>query len=243
MDCDESPEAKVTAVVLAAGRGERLGAGRNKVFAGIEGRTILAHALLAFASDDAIQGLVLVLRAGDEAAIEAALQAIPKPVRLVQGGERRQDSSLAGVMAAPDGIVLVHDAARPFPSSRLIRRVLEGARRHGACAPVLPVVDTLRYATAEGFLLPAAVDRRGLLQMQTPQGFRRDILLHALEGAKGEITDDAEAVLAFGREVFSVPGEATNLKVTTPEDLVLARGIAALRSERAGPGPLPLVPR
>ena len=141
-------------------------------------------------------------------------------------------------MAAHDGIVLVHDAARPFPSSTLIRRVVEGARRFGACAPVLPVVDTLRYATAEGFLLPASVDRRGLLQMQTPQGFRRDVLLHALEAAKGEITDDAEAVLALGREVFAVPGEGTNLKVTTLEDLVLARGIAALRSERAERGPL-----
>ena len=229
-DRRDAPEERVTAVVLAAGQGARLGTRSNKVFLEVGGRTLLAHALLAFASEEAIQDLVLVLRAGDEKAVQAVLQAISKPVRLVHGGKRRQDSSLAGVTAAHDGIVLVHDAARPFPSPRLIHRVIEGVRQHGACVPAVRVSGTLRYAGENGRLLPGGVDHRDLLEMQTPQGFRRDVLLDALRAASGDVTDDAEAVLALGKEVFAVSGEATNLKVTTPEDLVLARGIASLRS-------------
>lgn len=230
----DSREGKVTAVILAAGRGSRLGAGRNKIHLQVAGRPLLAHALLAFAFEDAIQDLVLVVRAGEEDAAREIRESVPKPVRLARGGERRQDSSLAGVAEASDGIVLVHDAARPFPSSRLIRRVIEGVRQHGACAPAVRVSGTLRYVGENGLLLPGAVDRRDLLEMQTPQGFQRDVLLRALRAAKGEIADEAQAVLALGEEVFAVPGEATNLKVTTPEDLALARAIASLIPLRGG---------
>ena len=221
----------VAAVVLAAGRGARFGGTGNKIFAQVAGRAILAHALLAFAREEEVQEIVLVFRPGEEGPVREAAAAVPRPVRLVAGGERRQDSALAGVAEARSEIVLVHDAARPFPSSSLIRRVIEAARAHGAAAAAIPVADTLRYAQAEGSLLPGRVDRHRLFAMQTPQGFRRDLLLDALKAAPGEVTDEAEAVIARGDPVFTVEGEVTNLKITTRADLALAEAIARSPSQ------------
>ncbi len=224
-------EGKVTAVLLAAGKGTRLGAGRNKVYLEVAGRPLLAHALAAF-TNDLVDRLVLVVAAGEEDAAKGVLASLSREVRLVRGGARRQDSALAGVEAAEEGIVLVHDGARPFPSRDLIVRVLEGARRHGASVPVLPVTETLRYGDEGGFVLPGSVERHGLLEMQTPQGFERDLLLRSLRAGEREFTDEADAVLACGGRVSTVLGEPTNLKVTTREDLLLAAAIARLVRDR-----------
>ncbi len=215
----------VTAVILAAGRGERMQARDNKVFLPLAGTPVLAYSVRAFAAVDAVREIVIVTRAGERE--QAARIAAPlfTAVKIVNGGARRQDSARAGVAAATGEIVLIHDAARPFPSPELIARVIATTARHGACVPVIPVVDTLRYTDQDGFLLPRTITRDGLYRVQTPQGFMRDRIRAALTEMNKSITDDAAAVLATGGMVSATPGEETNIKLTTQADLLFAAAL------------------
>ena len=218
----------VSAILLAAGRGTRIRAGENKIYLEIKGEPLLSYTLRAFSESPLIGEIILVVAAGEEAQATPLLVDLQKKVHIVRGGRTRQDSSRAGVSAAKGEIVLIHDAARPFPCQTLIARVITGVKVRGACVPVLPTVDTLRYRNAEGFLLPQWVERRDLLQMQTPQGFRREIIQQALAVSGSCFTDDAGAVLATGAKVWTVPGERGNFKVTTKEDLALAEAFAGV---------------
>lgn len=219
---------EISAVILAAGRGERMKESENKVYLPLRRAPVLFYSLQTFAKTPRIDELIIVTRKGEEEIAARIARDIALPMRIVPGGERRQDSARAGTEAASGRIVLIHDAARPFPSPSLIGRVIECVERHGACVPVVPVADTVRYTDAEGFLLTERIDRRGLLRMQTPQGFLRDRLLAALAATVETITDDASAVLAAGGRVATVPGEETNIKLTTKGDLLL--GEALLRA-------------
>jgi 2-C-methyl-D-erythritol 4-phosphate cytidylyltransferase len=221
-------EPRVTVVLLAAGKGARVGARQNKVYLAIAGRSLLSYALAPFIESPAIEQIVLVVGVGEKERVAKLVAETAKVVQIVHGGARRQDSALAGVKAAEGRIVLIHDAARPFPSRALIDRVIEGARKHGACVPVIPAVDTLRHRDQDGFLLCRPIEREGLLQMQTPQGFKRGLIYRCLEASDNKTyTDDAGAVLAKGIPVWTVSGESTNLKVTTEADLALAEAIAS----------------
>ncbi len=222
---------KASGVILAAGRGERLGAPTNKALVELAGRSLVRWSAEAFAASRAVVEIVAVARPGEEAVVERILDGLGLPWRVVPGGERRQDSSLAGIRAATGEYVLIHDAARPLVKPNLIRRVLEAAVRHGAAVPVIPVRDTLRYAV-DGFLRDGGPDRTDLYAVQTPQGFRRELIQAALEDASRRgfpLTDDAGAILARGGRVAAVPGDISNLKITYPEDLELARAILASR--------------
>jgi len=216
---------EVSAVILAAGRGERMKESANKVYLPLLGAPVLSYSLRAFAETTGIDEIVIVTRKGEEGIAARIARDIAPPVRIVPGGERRQDSARAGAEAAGGRIVLIHDAARPFPSSSLIGRVIECVERHGACVPAVPVADTVRYTDAEGFLRTERIDRRWLLRMQTPQGFLRDRLLSALAVTVETVTDDASAVLAAGGRVATVPGEETNIKLTTKGDLLLGEAL------------------
>ena len=149
---------------------------------------------------------------------------------IVPGGAERQESVFQGLRAAPPAeLVAVHDGARPLISSSLIARCVEAAREHGAAAPALPVVDTLKRLDAEG-RMRETVDRRSLVAIQTPQVFRRELLLEAHEAAARDRftgTDDASLVERLGHPVFPVPSDLRNLKITTPEDLSLAEALLA----------------
>ncbi len=224
----------VSVILLAAGSGTRIGAGENKIYLEIKGKPLLSYTLRAFSESLLIDEIVLVVAAGEETRATPLLADLQIQVHIVRGGRKRQDSSRAGVSAAKGKIVLIHDAARPFPSQALIARVITGVKVRGACVPVLPTVDTLRYRNAEGTLLSQLVERRGLLQMQTPQGFRREIIQQALAVSGSWFTDDAGAVLAMGAKIWTVPGERGNFKVTTKEDLALAEALAAKNTARAG---------
>lgn len=218
-------------MILAAGRGVRFGAPVNKSFVELLGKPLLLWSVEAFLEAGVVQELVVVSRPGEAEAVERVLSGVGLPWRTVEGGARRQDSSLAGIRAAREEIVLVHDAARPLVSPELIRAVFRAAVEHGAAVPVVPVRDTLRYVD-RGFLLGKTVEREGLHAVQTPQGFRRDLVLPALEEADRRgvsLTDDATAVIHAGAEVAAVPGDPRNLKVTYPGDLEL---LAALLSAR-----------
>lgn len=209
---------RASGIILAAGRGERFGG--PKVFAELGGAPVLLHSVRAFLASEAIEELIVVAQPGAEAKVAALIGGLSFPIRVVTGGKRRRDSSLAGVEEARSEYVLIHDAARPLVTPALIRRVLLAAQEHGAAVPVVPVVDTLRYAE-NGFLLGRGVLRAGLFAMQTPQAFRRDLLLPALRETDEELPDDAEALLRRGVPVATVPGDPKNLKITYPEDLLL----------------------
>lgn len=220
----------VTAVLLAAGQGRRMAAEVNKIRLEVAGRSLLTWSLQAFEASARILELVVVCQPAERLALERmTARTVRKKVRFVDGGARRQDSSLAGVQAARGEIVLVHDSARPFPSVDLIERVIAATEVHGAAVPSLPVVDTVRYRDENGMLIPGDVPRDRLMRMQTPQGFIRSHLLSALSRGV-EATDDAGSILAAGHAVAVVDGEETNIKVTTPSDLLQARQIVSQRA-------------
>jgi 2-C-methyl-D-erythritol 4-phosphate cytidylyltransferase len=218
----------VSAILLAAGRGRRMGRQENKVFLSIGGAPVLVWAATALARSPRVDELIVVASAEELGIVAALLPPLDIPTRIVEGGEERQDSALAGVAAATGDLVLLHDAARPFPSEALIERVIDGTLRHGACTPVIPVVDTLRRVEGNGFATPDTVDRTGLVCVQTPQGFRTELVRNALSEWRSRVpmTDDAAAVLALGVPVATVLGDLWNLKLTTPDDLAFAEAVA-----------------
>lgn len=217
---------RASGIILAAGRGERFGG--DKIFAELGGSPVLLHSVRAFLAAEVVEELIVVARPGMEFRVAALLQDLDFPVQVVTGGPRRRDSSLAGVEVAQGEYVLIHDAARPLVGAELIRRVLRAAEEHGAAVPVLPVVDTLRYAE-NGFLKPETLPRSGLVAIQTPQGFRRDLLLPALRASEENLPDDAAALLVRGIPVAVVPGDPRNLKITYPEDFTLAAVLLQIR--------------
>lgn len=220
-----------TSVIIAAGgQGTRLGAVRPKQFLEVGGRSLLEWTVRALTACPEVDELVVALPAADAAAPPAFLSALARPrVRVVVGGPRRQDS-VANAFAAVDAradLVAVHDAARPFVSPALVQRTLAAAAAHGAAIAALPVRDTVKQAgeTAEGRVIARTIPRETLALAQTPQAFRRDVFAVAMAGAAGpEATDEAMLAERAGVAVHLVDGEPGNIKVTTMEDLEVARG-------------------
>lgn len=230
----------VIAVIAAAGQGRRMGAGKNKQFLSLAGRPVLAWCLEAFAASETVDGLVVVVRPGEEERFAREVQpavALEKPLAVVAGGAERQDSVRRGIAAAPAEaeIILVHDGARPLVTPQLIDRVVEAARRHGAAIPVLPVSDTIKRIGPDGAVVET-LDRQELRAVQTPQGFRAGWLREAHERARKEgrlATDDA-ALLEGVHPVATVAGEYSNFKLTSPEDLILAEAVLEARERACG---------
>ena len=223
-------EIQADAVVVAAGSSRRMG-GQDKLEAEIVGRSVLRWSVEAMASSPRIGNVVVVAAPERVAAVRALPWIGAAGASVVPGGSHRQASVAAGVQASRAEIVLVHDAARPFVSSQLIERVVDGAHLHGAVIPVLPVVDALKRV--EGDRIRSSADRAGLFRAQTPQGARRELLVHATTAhadAAVTIADEAELLALDGIDVHTVPGDADNMKVTLPEDLELARRLAAGRA-------------
>jgi 2-C-methyl-D-erythritol 4-phosphate cytidylyltransferase len=208
----------VAAVLVAGGSGARLGADLPKAFVPVAGRTMIEHALHRFTRH--VAHTVLVVPAGWESRVEASV--------IVCGGDTRQESVEAGLRAVPAGVeyVLVHDVARPFVPDDVILRVL-AALRAGADAviPTLPVTDTIKRVDADGSVL-GTVDRSELVAVQTPQGFRRDVLLAAHAAGGSGATDDAALVELAGGRVVTVPGDELAFKITTSWDLAMAEEVA-----------------
>ncbi|KJL42069.1 2-C-methyl-D-erythritol 2,4-cyclodiphosphate synthase [Microbacterium terrae] len=218
-------------IVVAAGSGTRLGAGGPKALVGLDGRSILHHALERVFAAPAAQ-VVVVAPAGREgdALTEVLATAGDRRdlVGVVTGGPTRQESVAAGLAAlwADVEVVLVHDAARALTPPVVFERVIDAISAGAPAAiPVVPVVDTIKRV--EGAEIVAAVDRSELAAAQTPQGFRRDVLDAAYDSATADFTDDAALVAAAGHEVAAVAGDALAFKVTTPDDLDRARALVA----------------
>jgi 2-C-methyl-D-erythritol 4-phosphate cytidylyltransferase len=218
----------VAAIVVAAGSGERLGADIPKAFVHVGGKTLLEHAAGPFVAHPDVDDVVVVAPA-EHLELAGALTGLD----VVAGGATRQASVAAGVAALDPQIqfVLVHDAARPFVPGVVIDAVLAALRAGAeAVVPVIGIHDTVRRVAADGTLADT-VDRSTLAAVQTPQGFRREVLVEAHEHGLGlAATDDAGLVEAIGGRVTAVPGAEEAFKVTTPADLDRARSVARLRS-------------
>jgi 2-C-methyl-D-erythritol 4-phosphate cytidylyltransferase / 2-C-methyl-D-erythritol 2,4-cyclodiphosphate synthase len=214
------------AILVAAGRGERLGGPIPKAFVPLAGAPMMLHAARAFTAAASVGGMIAVVPEDRREQTRALLSGSGKLHGVAAGGARRQDSVQAGLaLLEPgfSGVVLVHDAARPLVDADLIERVAVAARRTGAAVPVMPLPDTIKRIS--GSHVAGTIDRGALGAAQTPQGFRRDVLGRAYEAAfrEGlEVTDEAMAVERLGEPVEVVEGSARNRKVTAPDDLAWA---------------------
>lgn len=221
-------QGSVGAIVAAAGRSERMG-GRDKLFAVVGGRPLLAHTLSAFDACRGVDTVVLVLSLGN---IErgrglVAEAGFGKVATVCQGGQRRQDSVRNGLEAlASCQWVVVHDGARPLVTAELIERGLEVAKETGAAVAALPIGDTVKEVEPPD-IIGRTLARGGLWAAQTPQVFRYDILREAHELAEGEASDDAALVEKLGHQVKVFEGSPRNIKVTTAADLALVEALLA----------------
>ncbi|MGQ9546755.1 MAG: 2-C-methyl-D-erythritol 4-phosphate cytidylyltransferase [Dehalococcoidia bacterium] len=216
----------VGAVIVAAGTSQRM-AGVNKLFASLRGKPLLAWSVDTCQRHSLFQQVVLVLNGKDLArGWELKEERHWSKVTLCPGGVRRQDSVLEGLkqIRACD-LVMIHDGARPFLTPGLIEHGLEAARQTGAAVAAVPVKDTIKVAGGRK-LIEKTLPRDRLWAAQTPQIFKFDMILRAYENLATEVTDDAAAVERLGYKVQLYMGDHRNIKVTTSEDLALARIIA-----------------
>jgi 2-C-methyl-D-erythritol 4-phosphate cytidylyltransferase len=227
-----------TAILLCAGKGERLAAGVNKALAPLAGRPLFTWSLEALERCAAIQSIVIVgpVRTLTEALAASGLNAA-KVIAWSEGGRERQHSVGRGLHHLPDGCthVAVHDSARALVTPALIARVVGDALEHGAAIAATPLADTLKRVALG--VIETTVPRQGLWCAQTPQVFRRDWLEQAHAAATAMATDDAALVEAQGQRVRVTAGDPLNLKITTPHDLAFAEAWLAHRATaHAGPG-------
>jgi 2-C-methyl-D-erythritol 4-phosphate cytidylyltransferase len=226
-----------TAILVAAGSGERLGSARPKAFVELAGEPLLVHALRALAASGAVHAYVVVVppEEVDAAAQMASAVVADDPVRVCAGGASRDASVRHGLAACePEtDVVAVHDAARPLVSPDLVQRVIAALEPPWeAVAPALPVVDTLKLVEGERVL--RTVERSGLWGVQTPQVFRLTTLALAHRDLReSAVTDDLALVELGGGRVRVIEGERRNFKVTYPEDLAMAAALLGLRESDA----------
>ena len=229
-------------IVVAAGVGSRLGAAVHKALVPIAGRPLVEHTLLRLSSLDWLDPLVLVGHPDDRVALRELATRLPRDVRLVDGGARRQDSVAAGLAALDVGgpsVVLVHDGARPFVPLRALPGLVRAASDHGCALLAVPVADTVKRARDDDpLLVDRSVPRQGLWAAQTPQAFQRTRLLELLEraGRDGvEVTDEASLFESAGLPVRLVEGSRLNVKITTEDDLLLAAALLGAPPTKALP--------
>jgi 2-C-methyl-D-erythritol 4-phosphate cytidylyltransferase/2-C-methyl-D-erythritol 2,4-cyclodiphosphate synthase len=216
----------VTALIVAAGKGERLGGGLPKQYRPLGGKPVLRRAVEALAAHPAIMEVRAVIGRGQEELARAALDGI-EVGEFIIGGDERADSVRAGLQAVAGEAVLVHDAARPFCPPAVVDRLLPPLEFFEGAAPVLPVGDTLARA---GELISGPVDRSGLVRVQTPQAFRLEALRQAYDAWRGDAPSDETTVLrAAGMSVASVEGDPALEKLTTAADFARAEEWLAAR--------------
>lgn len=216
---------RVAGIILAAGKGSRLGGGEPKQFRRVGNREMYRHSLERFMEHPGIEDVVLVVPETRLARIRRDFAAWGEKIIVVPGGDTRRKSSRAGIDAVPDGCthVLIHDAARPWISRDLLNRLVEALREKDAVVPAIDVNDSLLKLNSEGGVV-GFPDRGNLRRIQTPQGFRREVIREAHNKAANDYglaaTDDAGMVFYFNlTEMKIIPGEETNRKITSPGDL------------------------
>jgi len=219
---------KVAAVVPAAGSGVRMGTDTKKQYLDLNGIPVLGHVLKSLEASPVINGVVLTVNPGEEEYCRKAVVdalGLSKVTAIVPGGKERQDSVYNGLLALSGdyGIVVVNDGVRPVIDHAVLRAVVQAAAAHGAAASAVPAKDTVKMAGDDGFVA-RTLPRESLWLTQTPQAFRYEIIMEAHRRARLEkffATDDAGLVEFTGQPVKLVPGSYKNIKITTPEDLVM----------------------
>ncbi len=233
------PARDVAVVVVAAGRGERLGAGAPKAFVKLGQRTLLEHTIENISQMATVSRLVLAVPESHVIEATAMASASAVPTSIVIGGDTRQQSIANALQVIEPGtaIVLVHDAARSLAPAELFERVAASVRESGlATIPVMPVSDTVKQV--QGDLVLETVDRSSLRLAQTPQGFQAFELLAAYQAASEDFTDDAALVQSLGGQIRHVAGDARAFKITTMDDLAAAeRLLTAVLTPATQPTP------
>jgi 2-C-methyl-D-erythritol 4-phosphate cytidylyltransferase len=228
---------KVIVIIPAAGLGTRMAppgkkASASKQFLEINGTPIVFHTLRVFARNRQVTQIVVALRKNemDQFRRQLEKEKLAAKVETVEGGEHRQQSvanALAHTKADNGDVVLIHDAVRPFVDDEMIASVIREVEKHGAAIAGLPAVDTIKQVerAAEGAIITSTIPRERVVQAQTPQGFRYELIQRAFASAAADGfmgTDEASLVERLGESVWVVMGSARNIKITTPADLELA---------------------
>ena len=226
-----------TAVIVAAGKGRRMGTEVSKQFLPLCGKEILAHSVEKFEKAEKIRDIVLVTGEDSLQDVREMAQEYgwKKIVAVVAGGKERQDSVWNGLQAVSDDtdIVLIHDGVRPFVTENILNHSIETAVEMGSCVAGVPAKDTIKVCNGENVAV-ATPDRSTLWQIQTPQTFQKDLIMQAYQKAKAEGfvgTDDASLAEYSGCPVKVIMGSYRNIKITTKEDLLI--GEAFLKEEQA----------
>ena len=238
---------KADAVIVSAGKGHRFMEGKKKQFHFLEGKPVLAHTLDKFETCPLIRSIILVVGQEDmDYCLKEVVEKFEfkKVSQIVPGGKRRQESVKNGIDALPKDVkvVAIHDGVRPFVTKAMIEDSIQSAVRFGAVVLAMPVKETIKMSNPDGTVLKT-LDRESLWQIQTPQTFQVNIIKAAYyqatkDGFAG--TDDASLVERLGVAVHILPGSYTNIKITTPEDLLLANLFLKMntltKQEQAGGG-------
>lgn len=222
-------------VIVAAGKGERFG-NSGKVLATLLGKPVLEYAIDAFQQSESISEIVLVAGEHTEPAMQHLASAgnWTKITHVVRGGASRQESTANGVNAVSmdADVILIHDGARPLIQSQQIEACVKSAREHGGAIVATPVTDTIKRVRDEQ--IESTIDRSDLWAAQTPQGFRAEVLRRMMRDAALSsklVTDEASLAELSGQSVRIVPGDASNLKITHPIDIIVAEALLRARKE------------
>jgi 2-C-methyl-D-erythritol 4-phosphate cytidylyltransferase len=222
------------AVIVAGGKGVRMGTAVPKQFLPLLDKPVLYHTIKAFTEAYADIQLVLVLPEDQLSYAQIVLQSFPEriDITLLAGGETRYHSVQNGLSVVDiDAVVFVHDGVRPLVSPAMIRRCFEQALEKGSAIPAVAVADSMRLQNGDD---SQPVDREQLRIIQTPQTFRADVLLPAFaQEYNPSFTDEATVVEAYGTKVYLVEGERSNIKLTTPEDMIVAEALLKERMAHA----------
>lgn len=224
---------KVTALIVAGGKGKRMGAGINKVFLKLAEKEVIARTVEAFEQNTQIDEIVIVTGKSDMEAAENILKPFKKVKNIAEGGAERQQSVYNGLKFVCGDIVLIHDGARALISQEEIDNVISDCKKYGAAAVGVSCKDTLKSSDNEGFI-SGTVDRSSTYMIQTPQAFKKDIISELHEKAKNDalsVTDDCAIAEHYGVKVKITEGSYDNIKLTTPSDMAAGEIILRQRGE------------
>ncbi|MDR5588565.1 MULTISPECIES: 2-C-methyl-D-erythritol 4-phosphate cytidylyltransferase [Clostridium] len=221
----------VSAIVVAGGKGKRMGTVQSKQYLNLNGKPILYYTIKSFLDCKLVDNIILVVPSHEMDYCEKEIleKHSLKINKIVAGGNERYDSVYNGLIKAKGSdIVLIHDGVRPFVSEKLIENAIKYAEEYGAAAPGVMPKDTIKIIDSSRFSLKTP-NRSDLVSVQTPQAFKYDLIYDCHKKIKNEdvkITDDTMVVEYFGNKVYIYEGEYTNIKITTPEDLIIGEYLA-----------------
>lgn len=224
---------KVSAIIVAGGSGKRMGMSIKKQYILLNEKEVLAHTIEKFNNCACIDEIIVVV---SEEEIESTMKNIikkygyQKVTQVVAGGKERQDSVYNGLMNTDNEAeyVMIHDGARPFIKEEIINKALDAVKEKKACVVAVPVKDTIKVADNASKVIEHTPNRETLWSVQTPQCFDKDMLVSAYQFANEAnltVTDDSMLVEAYGKKVYIVEGDYTNIKITTQEDLIIGKAI------------------